>query len=164
MNPFQGGWAILLTLLVGMVLAVLHLPEASPPILSWLRPNWVIMMLFFWTLAVPQRMGLVFAWLLGIGLDVLLGEPLGLNGALLAGFTYVVWALHARLRVFPAVQQAVLLFGLVVIVEALRLIVLLTLNDVPPSWRFPFIALASAALWPPLRGILEQVQRACRVV
>jgi len=74
MNPGNGGWAILLTLVVALILAVFHLPEWWPQWLGWLRPDWIAMTVFFWVLAVPHRFGLVAAWLLGLVVDVLYAE------------------------------------------------------------------------------------------
>ena len=79
MNPANGGWAIVLSFVAALILAVLHLPEWWPQWLGWLRPSWIAMTVFFWVLAVPHRFGLVAAWLLGILVDVLYAEPLGLS-------------------------------------------------------------------------------------
>ncbi len=163
MNPGNGGWAILLTLIAALILAVMHLPEWWPQWLGWLRPNWVALTVFFWVLAVPQRFGLVAAWLLGLFVDVLYGEPLGLNGALLAVFTYITWSLYERLRMFGAVQQAILLFFMVLLAEGARMIGLLLLIEREAQFGFFATALASAVVWPVLRVALNQVQLACRV-
>lgn len=163
MNPVNGGWAILLTLIVALILAVMHLPEWWPQWLGWFRPNWVALTVFFWVLAVPQRFGLVAAWLLGLFVDVLYGEPLGLNGALLAVFTYITWSLYERLRMFGAVQQAILLFFMVLLAEGARMIGLLLLIEREAQFGFVATALASALVWPVLRVVLNQVQLACRV-
>jgi rod shape-determining protein MreD len=162
-NPVNGGWAILLTLIASLILAVVHLPEWWPQWLGWLRPNWVALTVFFWVLAVPQRFGLITAWLLGLLVDVLYGEPLGLNGALLAVFTYISWSLYERLRMFGALQQSILLFFMVLLAEGARMVGLLLLDQRDPQFAFLATALASAVVWPLLRSVLEQVQRACRV-
>ena len=41
MNPTQGGWLILATVVAALLLAVVHLPETWPQWLGWLRPAWV---------------------------------------------------------------------------------------------------------------------------
>ena len=66
MNPANGGWLILLSFAVAFVLSVAHLPESWPQWLGWLRPHWVLLVLFYWVLYVPHRLGLVTAWLLGL--------------------------------------------------------------------------------------------------
>jgi len=164
LNPTKGGWAILLTLVVALILAVVHLPEWWPQWLGWLRPNWIAMTVFFWVLAVPHRFGLVAAWLLGVVVDVLYAEPLGLNGAVLAVLTYITWSLYERLRMFSALQQSIILFFLLLLGEFVRMLGLMLLLEREAQFGFLTIALASALLWPVLRFTLERVQRGCSVV
>lgn len=163
MNPANGGWAILVSLIVALIFAVMHLPEWWPQWLGWLRPNWVLLTIFFWVLAVPQRFGLVAAWLLGVVVDVLHGEPLGLNGALFAVFTYITWSIYERLRMFGALQQAILLFFMVLLAEGARMIGLMLLIERDAQFGFAVTALVSAVMWPMVRELLGQVESACRV-
>ncbi|MEY3661077.1 MAG: hypothetical protein RLZZ169_1903, partial [Pseudomonadota bacterium] len=68
-------WVIVLSLVFAGVLAVLPLP-------GWLelwRPDWVALVLVYWVIALPQRVGLLTAWLVGFLVDVLKGTLLGLN-------------------------------------------------------------------------------------
>ena len=66
MNPINGGWVILLTLLFALVLSVFRLPENWPDWLAWFRPSWVLIVLFFWVMELPHRLGLISAWLIGL--------------------------------------------------------------------------------------------------
>lgn len=163
MNPGNGGWAIVLSLVAALILSVLHLPEWWPQWLGWLRPNWVAMTVFFWVLAVPHRFGLVAAWLLGLLVDVLLGEPLGLNGAMLAVLTYITWSLYERVRMFSALQQSIILFFLVLGAEFVRMLGLLLLIERELQFGFVLVALVSALLWGLIRGLLTGIQQAARV-
>ena len=51
----NGYWVILLTFFAAYVLAVLPLPLW----LLWARPEWVALLLIYWTIALPQRVGMV---------------------------------------------------------------------------------------------------------
>jgi len=119
---------------------------------------------FFWVLAVPHRFGLVAAWLLGFVVDVLLAQPLGLNGAVLAVFTYITWSLYERLRMFSAIQQSIILFCLLLLAEFVRMLGLTLLIERELQFGFAIVALASAMMWPVVRLLLEKVQFGCRVV
>ena len=46
MNPGNGGWLILLTIVTALIAAIVHLPETWPAWLGWLRPAWVPLVLF----------------------------------------------------------------------------------------------------------------------
>ena len=124
MNPGNGGWVIFLSLVAAMLMGVIHLPESWPGWLGWLRPNWLILVLFFWVIEVPQRVGLIAIWFVGLFVDVLYADPLGLNGLILAGVTYVGWRSFERLRMYSVLQQAGIVFLLVVAAELLQILAL----------------------------------------
>jgi rod shape-determining protein MreD len=157
MNPTRGGWLILLTVAAAMILAVLHVPETWPQWLGWLRPAWVAMVIFYWVMELPHRIGLIAAWSLGALVDVLQADPLGLNGVILAAITYVAWRFYERLRMYSIVQQCGVLFVLVLGAELTRAVVLNLADDRALSWGvfgppavslllWPFVALALARL------------------
>jgi rod shape-determining protein MreD len=163
MSPRQGGWLILLTLLAAMVLAVVHLPEGSPHWLGWLRPAWVALVIFYWVMELPHRMGLIAAWVLGALVDVLQAEPLGLNGVILAGITYVTWRFYERLRMYSVAQQSAVVFLLVAGAEALRAVVMdLVADRGLHVWIFGPAAV-SMLLWPAVALALTQLRLRFRV-
>jgi len=162
-NPANGGWLILVTILFAMVLGVLHLPETWPAWLGWWRPAWVAMVVFYWVLALPNRLGLIAAWLLGFLVDALNADPLGLNGFLLAAITYIAWRFYERLRMYSVVQQCGVVFVLVLAGETLRLLVEDMMFDRGMSWAVALPALTSMLLWPFLYLILDRLRAGARV-
>lgn len=163
MNPSNGGWLIMLTVVAALILAVLHLPEAWPSWLGWLRPDWVAMVVFFWVLALPHRLGLVTAWLIGFLLDVLQAEPLGLNGLLLAAITYIGWRFYERLRMYSIAQQCGVVFLLVLGASAARMLAQDLIYDSGFSSVVLLPALTSMALWPFLFLLLDRLRAQARV-
>lgn len=163
MNPAQGGWLILLTVLAALLLAIVHLPESWPQWLGWLRPAWVAMVIFFWVMELPHRMGLVTAWLLGLVLDVLYADPLGLNGVILASITYLGWRFYERFRMYSVLQQGGLVFLMVFAGELLRVFVQDLVFDRGVSFAVVFPALTSLLLWPFLYLLLSRLKQQVRV-
>jgi rod shape-determining protein MreD len=163
MSPGQGGWVILLTLLVAMVLAIVHVPETWPEWLGWLRPAWVALVIFYWVMELPNRMGLVAAWVLGALVDVLQAEPLGLNGVILASITYVAWRFYERLRMYSVVQQSAVVFLLVAGAEAFRIVVMDLVAGRGFSWGIFGPAAVSMLLWPLVALALTQLRLRFRV-
>jgi rod shape-determining protein MreD len=163
MNPSQGGWLILLSVLVALLLAIIHLPETWPQWLGWLRPAWVVMVLFFWVMELPHRVGLVSAWLTGILLDVLYADPLGLNGVILASVTYLGWRFYERFRMYSIVQQGGVVFFLVLAGEIIRLVVQDLVFDRGFSWGVLFPPLVSFLIWPFLHLLLSRLKFQARV-
>lgn len=142
MNMGGGGWIILLSVVVAVFLSIMQAPFAAPDWLQWLRPHWILLVLFFWGIATPMRMGLVWPWLLGIFFDVLVNEPIGLNAACFLAVAYIAERFHERLRMYSIVQQAGILFVLAVSVGFLRSLAWALVHDVAATPLF----IASAAM------------------
>lgn len=158
MNPGRGGWLILITLVIALVLSAAHLPLAMPDWLAWLRPGWVVMVVLFWVIEVPDRFGLISAWLVGALVDVINAEPLGLNGLVLAVVTYVTWRFYERLRMYRVVQQAVVVLLLVMAGDLFRLAVLNLTSDRPFSFAVLLSGVVSALVWPLLAALLARAK------
>ncbi len=162
MNPTRGGWVVFLSLLVAMLLQVAHLPDSWPNWLGWLRPNWILLVLFFWVMELPERIGLVMAWIVGLFVDALLAEPLGLNGVLLAGVTFVTWRFFERLRMYSVVQQCGVVFLLVLTTELVRGIVIGLGSESGLAWSLIWIALVSTLAWPVIYLVLLRIKTLVR--
>ena len=117
--------------------------------------------LTYWVLAVPHRVGMTTAWVIGLLADVLNGTLLGQNALILTLITFLVLTLHQRLRMFPMWQQSTVLL----VVFGLAQLVQLWLNALtgsrPPTLTFVLPALVSALLWPwvctLLRGLHQRL-------
>jgi rod shape-determining protein MreD len=158
-NPLRGGWVILLSIAVAMMLAVAHLPEGLPQWLGYLRPAWVLLVVFFWVMSLPDRLGMITAWLVGLILDVIRGDPLGVNGFCLAALTYITWSLYERLRMYSVIQQGGVVFLLVLGTEIFRGVVDLATRDAALDWRIMLPALVSMLVWPFVFLFMQRVQR-----
>ena len=166
MNPFNGGWLILATLLVAMVLAVARLPADTPQWLAWLRPEWGLAVLFCWTVAAPTRTGMATAWLLGLLFDALAGPsyPFGVHGACFAFAVFVAAQLHERLRMYNPVQQAVVAFVVVLVAQLFQGVVRAAVtNDVEWTWMMVLPACTTMLVHPLLavvvRGLADRFIR-----
>jgi len=108
----SGSWLVpALSLGLTLVLAVLPLPDIIAP----LRPDWVAVVLLYWSLMSPRRFSLLTAFWMGIALDTLSGALLGQNALALLVIVYIAERFHFQLRVFPMSQMALtvlLLLGL----------------------------------------------------
>ncbi|MBV1906779.1 MAG: rod shape-determining protein MreD [Pseudomonadales bacterium] len=156
MSSETGTITIMLSLFVAMILAVFHLPEWSPDWLAWFRPSWVVLVMLYWVMELPHRVGMVRAWLLGLCLDVLLGEPMGVNAFCLAALTFVTWSIYERLRMYAVVQQAVFVFGAVLCIELLKMLLWMQFLNADFHMTFLWVAMASALVWPLVYLVLRR--------
>lgn len=141
--------------LAALLLTAMPLPEWA---VHW-RPAWVAMVLAYWCMALPHRIGIGVGWALGIIVDVMQGALLGQNAIGFAIIAYIVIRSHQRIRMFPFTQQA-LLIGLMVSFSLLLSLWVRGIMGVPPrSWSYWMPAVTSMLLWPWLFIILRDIRR-----
>ncbi len=118
------------------------------------------MVLIYWVMALPYRIGIGSAWVAGLLMDILEGSILGLNGLSLVIIAYITLSLHLRLRMFSSLQQS----GLVLVLVGLNLMMchwlqIVTGQTVASNLLFLMAALTSAVIWPSLFHLLRQIRR-----
>lgn len=155
----HGGWIILVTLVIAFWLSILPVPEWA----RWARPEWVALVVIYWAIALPHRMGVGMAWLTGFALDLVEGAPLGENALALSVVTYLALTLYQRLRMYAAWQQAGVVFVLVGINQLLCHWVQTMTAQAMPTLMFLLPALVSALLWPSLFLMLRYLRRRFQV-
>ena len=155
----SGTSTILFSFLIALTLSVLPLPDN----LQWWRPEWVVLVLIYWIVAVPNRVGIGTAWVLGILLDVLEGNLLGLNAFSLTIVAYFALLLYQRIRMFSWAQQALTIFLLVALNQFIGHWIKGVLGVSVQTFMFLVPAFVSALLWPWLFVLLRGVKRSFNV-
>ncbi|MFT5390217.1 MAG: rod shape-determining protein MreD [Gammaproteobacteria bacterium] len=150
-----GGWVISASFVVSFALTALPLPEWA---VIW-RPAWVALVLTYWCIALPQRVGVGVGWMAGLMLDVLTGTLLGQHALGLSVVAFVAHKSHQRVRVFPPWQQALSIFPLVFIYLALVFWVNSARGVPVVGWAYVAGPLTSMLLWPWLFIVLRDVRR-----
>ncbi len=141
MRPAQGLGFIYLSLVVALLLTVIPVPFQ----ISLFRPDWVLLVLMYWTLALPRRVNILTAFFIGFLTDVLVGTVLGVNALAFSVVTFVMAVNYLKIRNFAVIQQS-LLVGL-----------LLALYHLLLFWLSHFltgVVFRPAYLWPVLTGML----------
>lgn len=153
-------WVIWVTLILGLILSVIPMPA----FFEVGRPLWLALLLTYWTLYLPHRVGMTTAWVFGLGMDVLYGSLLGQNALVLALVSFLVQVLQQRLRVFPLWQQCLVLLVVLGLAQLLHLwLYVLAGNRPPPTLLYLLPVLVSALLWPWLFAILRGLRLGLRV-
>jgi len=157
----HGLWVIFLTFFIAYLLAIVPFPSWA---MSY-RPEWVPLVLIYWVMALPYRVGIGSAWVAGLLLDILEGSILGLNALALVILAYITLSLHKRLRMFSLSQQS----GLIIALVGLNLMIcqwlqLATGQTVASNMVFLMAAISSALVWPLLFQVLRQLRRSFSVM
>ncbi|OYT94837.1 MAG: rod shape-determining protein MreD [Pseudomonas sp. PGPPP3] len=144
---------------VSFALALLLSVAPMPAFMETGRPLWLALFLTAWTLALPHRVGMTTAWVLGLAADVLYGSLLGQNALILTFITFLVLSLHQRLRMFPMWQQSLVLLVVFGLAQLVQLWLNALTGNRPPTLLFILPALVSALLWPWVYGALRLIRQ-----
>ena len=155
----QGGFVILITFIVALTLMMMPLPEWAEAA----RPQWLIMVVIYWCIALPDRIGVIVAWMMGLVLDVATGALLGQNALAFAIVAFLAIKLHLRIRLFPLWQQALSILILVALYQIITLWVKGFTGQSAQSWAYWLASLTSMLLWPFVFTLLRGVRRFYRV-
>ena len=142
-------------MVVAFLLAIMPLPDWAIEF----RPDWVTLVLIYWVMAVPTRIGVTVAWFAGLLLDVSYGTLMGQHAVGMVLVIYVIHLQHQRLRVASLLQQAIVIFFLLLLKQLLALWVDGMLGRAPGSWLYFMPTITSTLLWPWTYLILRDLQR-----
>jgi rod shape-determining protein MreD len=154
-TSLRWAFAIVVSMLVAFVLTSIPLPDW---INDW-RPAWVAMTLFYWCLAIPERLGVLAAWSIGLLMDAMHGSLLGQHALGLAFVAYIALLYHQRIRVFPMVQQALVVGSVTFLYLAWMLVIYKFLGSRTYSTSYLLGACTSGLLWPWIFIVLRDLRR-----
>jgi len=155
----RGGWVILLSFMLAFMLTLLPLPEYARPF----RPEWSALVLIYWCLALPERVGVGVAFVAGVLLDVTTGTLLGQHALGFIVIAYLTLVMHQRIRVFPVRQQAFTVLMLLLLYQLLLLWVNGITGNAPQSWTYWTASLTGTLLWPWTFIIMREIRRHYKV-
>lgn len=147
----QQSLRIFLSLLLGFFLMVLPLPKDMMSF--W--PDWVLLILLYWLMVLPPRIGFFLAWFLGFWVDAIQGTLLGQNSLT---FLLMGWMLHfARPHLRHASSREIwgwAFLGLSV-ARLSHFLIEWFLGDAS-RWTYHFLTLSvSALIWPWVYAVLK---------
>jgi rod shape-determining protein MreD len=155
----RGGGLITISFVVALALTIVPLPA----MLELFRPEWMAMVLIYWCMAVPTRVGVSIGWLVGLVQDVSRDALLGQYALAFALVAFLTLHLHQRLRVFPIWQQA-LSVCLLIMLECLIVLWIKGLTGQSPGiWKMLIPAFSSLLFWPVIYLLLRHMRRTYQV-
>ena len=122
-------------------------------------PDMVALVLTFWCVHQPRKMGIGIAWFLGLVMDAGNGALLGQHAFAYAFLAFAAVSLHRRILWFSPWRQAAHVLILLLASEVLMLAVRLVAGGVFPGLAYFAGAFIAAALWPTTSFLLLLPQR-----
>lgn len=151
----HNGVIILLTLLIALMASIMPLPLS----VDAFRPDWVLIVLIYWCMALPGRVNIITAWVMGFLLDVLLGSVLGVHAAAMAISVYIVAESFQKIRNFSIWQQALITGVLAALYHLVVFWLQRFLIDVTFLSSYLYPVITTIILWPWVFYLLRKVRR-----
>lgn len=140
-----------------LALFVWLLPMRSE--LAFWRPPMLLLLTIYWLFMGIRYIGVVFAWFVGLFIDLMFGQLLGQHALAMSLAVYLVISQRQRLSHFSLPFQCLLVAVVVLVYEVVVLSVRLAATDFAGSSLLLYRVVASAALWPLLWIVLLKLQR-----
>ena len=148
-NPFFIWFTLILALMVTM------LPLGR---MAWM-PDILAVVLVFWSVHQPRRVGVVAAFLFGLCIDVHQASLLGQHALAYTTLSYFAITIHRRLLWFKVPSQAVQVLPLFVAAHAIEMAIRLLAGGAYPGPTILLAPVIEAALWPVVSVLLLAPQR-----
>ena len=149
---------VLLTIILALMLTMMPLPDS----VSAFRPDWVALIMIFWTMTVPRRISVGVAWIVGIFVDVSQGTLLGQHALALCAVAYVTVKFHLLMRVFPLMQLTATIFAILALYQFLLFWINGVVGINAPSISYWAPVITGTLIWPLLytfvSGVRDRVQ------
>ena len=148
-NPLFIWGSLLAALLMNL------LPLGRQP---WM-PDLLALVLVFWSVHQPLRVGIATAFAFGLVMDVHQTALLGQHALAYTALSYFAITIHRRLLWFTVPSQSVQVLPLFVAAHAIELVIRLMAGNAFPGWSLVLSPLIEAALWPVAGLVLLAPQR-----
>lgn len=154
-KPSNGSFTLIITIVIAMILMLLPLPK----VLQLFRPEFVLMVLMYWAMALPRKVSVGVAWVVGVLMDVMMGGALGVTAFSYALVIFLTARFHLQLRQYPVWQQALIILSLVLLVQIIAVIV----SPQTATWFIWIPAVTSMVIWPMNYALLRNIRRSFNV-
>jgi rod shape-determining protein MreD len=126
--------------------------------IAWM-PDFVALVLVFWSIHQPQRIGMGSAFFMGLLVDVHQSSMLGQHALAYTLLGFMSLIVHRRLVWYSVFSQAIQILPLFAIAHALELLVRTLAGGVFPGYAIALAPVIETALWPIVSALLLAPQR-----
>lgn len=146
-------WFIAFTLIVALMIDMVPVGRLAA------MPDVLAVVLVFWGVHQPRRVGVLWAFVFGLLIDVHDGALLGQHALAYSGLSFGAIMMHRRLHWFPLIAQAIQVLPLFFAAHALALVVRMIVGGMWPGWSVLLAPVFEALLWPIASALLLAPQR-----
>ena len=152
-NPLFMLLTLAMALLLNMVQSMAWLGNAA-----W-APDWLALVLVFWCIHQPLKVGVGVAFVLGLLTDVHQTSLLGQHALTYTVQGFLATMIHRRILWFDVPSQALQVLPVFLSAQVLELTVRITAGGLFPGWAMMVAPVLQAMLWPLITVLLLAPQR-----
>ncbi len=142
------GWFLWLSLLLALFINMIPLGRLPG------FPDFVALVLAFWCVREPLKIGMGGAFLLGLTMDVLDASVIGQHALAYVMLAYTANSLSRRILWFPLVEQALQILPLLLLSQMVMLVARMLAGAEFPGLLYFLGSFSAALLWYPLTYLL----------
>lgn len=159
-GPAHNRWIIWLLLFVGILLQIMPWPSA----IYMIKPNWLLLILIYWLIALPHRVGIGSAFFIGIIMDLFLGSILGVHAFAFSIVAYLAMFKFQLVRNSALWQQLLIIVFLSVCYDFCLFMLKIIINHAITVNPMLFLSDAvNGILWPWFLLLLRYIRRRFRI-
>lgn len=125
----------------------------------WVRPDFVALVVLYWCIDQPRKIGFTAAWLLGLLMDVADGSFFGQHALAYTILAYAGIVLHRRVQRFSITPQVLHVIPLLLLNDLMVLLIRMLAGSDFPGYQYFLGSFVGGALWPALSILLKLPQR-----
>jgi rod shape-determining protein MreD len=127
----------------------------------WLviKPDFVALVVLYWCIQQPRKVGFTSAWLLGLVMDVAEGSLFGQHALAYSVLAFAGIVLHRRVLMFTMRDQVLHVLVLLLLNDLMVLAVRMFAGAAFPGVGYFIGSVTAAALWPALSYLFKLPQR-----
>ena len=122
-------------------------------------PDFLALVLVFWNVHQPLRVGIGVAFMFGLGMDVHQSSLLGQHALSYTALSFFATMIHRRLLWFTVPSQALQVLPLFALAHGVELVIRMIGGGIFPGWIMLLAPLIEAVLWPVVSVLLLVPQR-----
>lgn len=124
----------------------------------WLAPDFVALVVLYWCIEEPRKIGFATAWGLGLLMDIADGSLFGQHALAYTILAYAGIALHRRVRRFSMAPQILHIIPLLLFTDLVVMLVRALAGADFPGYHYFLGSFTGAALWPVMSHLLKLPQ------
>ncbi len=144
MNKPQNVSSYFASVFIAMGLKIFSFPEFFRDY----NPDWVLLTLIYWVLAMPRKVGVFNAWGVGLIVDVLTGRLLGQHALAYSLTAYSCLRLHKRLGQYLLRQQTLFIFSSLLFSKTIEFMIEDFQGDAKLTLTFLLPVVLGTFFWP----------------